>query len=69
MDMLAELRLVSPHDNGTLRPTDDLELLRQDLCVDVDKQHAYANPRQMVPQSIAGATAPSTAPERAHPTT
>jgi pimeloyl-ACP methyl ester carboxylesterase len=71
MDMLAaaEVGWASPHDDGTLRPTDDLELLRQALCADVDKQHAYANLRRMVPQSIASATAPSTAPERAHPTT
>jgi pimeloyl-ACP methyl ester carboxylesterase len=71
MDMFAEAPLtwVSPHDDGTLRATDDLERLRQALCADVDKQHAYPNLRRMVPQSIASATAPSTAPERAHPTT
>jgi pimeloyl-ACP methyl ester carboxylesterase len=71
MDMFAATPLtwVSPHDDGTLRSTDDLEELRQALCADVDKQQAYANLRRMVPQSIASATAPSTAPERAHPTT
>jgi pimeloyl-ACP methyl ester carboxylesterase len=71
MDVLAEAPVgwASPHDDGTARPTDDLELLRQALCADVDKQHAYPNLRRMVPQSIASATAPSTAPERSHPTT
>ena len=71
MDILAAapLQWASPHDDGTLRPTDDLELLRQALCADVDKQRAYANLRRFLPQSIASATAPSTAPDRAHPTT
>jgi hypothetical protein len=71
MDMFAEAPLtwVSPHDDGTLRAADDLELLRQALCADVDKQHAYANLRRMVPQSIASATGASTAPQRAHPAT
>jgi pimeloyl-ACP methyl ester carboxylesterase len=71
MDMLAAAPVgwASPHDDGTLRATDDLEQLRQALCADVDKQHAYANLRRLVPQSIASFTAPSTGPERVHPTT
>jgi hypothetical protein len=60
---------MSPHDDGTLRTTDDLELLRQTLCADVDKQRAYANLRRFLPQSIASATGASTAPDRRHPTT
>jgi pimeloyl-ACP methyl ester carboxylesterase len=60
---------MSPHDDGTLRATDDLELLRQTLCADVDKQSAYANLRRFLPISIASAAAPSTAPDRGHPTT
>jgi pimeloyl-ACP methyl ester carboxylesterase len=60
---------MSAHDDGTLRATDDLELLRQALCADVDKQRAYASLRRFVPHSIASATAPSTAPDRGHPTT
>ena len=59
----------SPHDDGTTRTTDDLELLRQMLCADVDEQQAYATLRRFVPQSIASAIAPSTAPDRGHPTT
>jgi pimeloyl-ACP methyl ester carboxylesterase len=60
---------VSLHDDGTARTTDDLELLRQTLCADVDEQSAYANLRRFVSQSIASGTAPSTAPARGHPTT
>jgi pimeloyl-ACP methyl ester carboxylesterase len=60
---------MSPHDDGTLRTTDDLALLRQTLCADIDEQPAYANLRRLVPQSISSATAPSTAPDRGHPTT
>jgi len=72
MDLLAEgppLTWASPQDDGTMRTTDDLELLRQTLCADVDEQHAYANLRRFQPQSIASVTAPSTAPDRTHPTT
>ncbi|WP_138732631.1 alpha/beta fold hydrolase [Modestobacter excelsi] len=60
---------VSPHEDGTLRTTDDLEALRQALCDDVDQERAYANLRRFGPQSIASATDPSTAPHRGHPTT
>ncbi len=60
---------MSPHDDGTLRATDDLPLLRQTLCADVDEQRAYADLRRFLPQSISSATAPSTAPDRGHPTT
>jgi hypothetical protein len=60
---------VSPHDDGTLRTTEDLELLRQTLCADVEEERAYSDLRRLVPQSIAAATTPSTAPNRGHPTT
>jgi hypothetical protein len=60
---------MSPVEDGTLRTTDDLELLRQALCGDVDQQRAYANLRRCLPQSIASCTEPSTAPDRGHPTT
>jgi pimeloyl-ACP methyl ester carboxylesterase len=72
MDLFASGPLptwVSAHDDGTLRTTDDLELLRQALCADVDPQHAYPSLRRLLPQSIASATDPSTAPDRSHPTT
>jgi pimeloyl-ACP methyl ester carboxylesterase len=60
---------LSPHDDGTIRTTDDLELLRQTLCADVNQQQAYAYLRRFLPQSVASVTGSSSAPERAHPTT
>lgn len=60
---------VSPHEDGTLRTTDDLELLRQTLCGDVEPERAYAHLRGFLPQSIASGTDSSTAPDRGHPTT
>jgi pimeloyl-ACP methyl ester carboxylesterase len=60
---------VAPHDDGTLRVTDDLELRRQTFCADVDPQKAEAELRRMLPQSMSSATAPSSAPDRQHPTT
>lgn len=72
MDMFAggpPLTWAAPQNDGTLTVTDDLELLRQTLCADVDKQRAEAELRRMMPQSIASATAASSAPDRGHPTT
>jgi pimeloyl-ACP methyl ester carboxylesterase len=72
MDMLAggpPLTWVAPHDDGTLRVTDDLDLLRQTLCADVEKEQAEAELRRMMPVSIAAASSPSSAPDRRHPTT
>ena len=60
---------MAPHDDGTLRTTDDLALLRRTLCADVDELRAYVHLRRLLPQSISSATTPSTAPERGHPTT
>jgi pimeloyl-ACP methyl ester carboxylesterase len=60
---------MAPHDDGTLRTTDDLALLRQTLCADVAEQRAYANLRRLLPQSLSSVAAPSTAPDRGHPTT
>jgi pimeloyl-ACP methyl ester carboxylesterase len=62
-------RVYSPHDDGTVRATDDLEQLRQKMCADVDKPRAYSILRRFQPQSAASLTAPSTAPDRDHPTT
>jgi pimeloyl-ACP methyl ester carboxylesterase len=60
---------ISPGDDGTMRPTDDLELLRQTLCADVEEERAYAHLRRFLPQSIASVTDVSSAPEHGHPTT
>jgi pimeloyl-ACP methyl ester carboxylesterase len=71
-DMLAggpPLTWAAPQDDGTFRVVDDLELLRQTLCADVEKQRAEAELRRLLPQSIASASAASSAPDRGHPTT
>jgi pimeloyl-ACP methyl ester carboxylesterase len=60
---------MSPREDGTLRTTDDLEVLRQAVCGDVEQERAYANLRRLLPQSIASHTDFSTAPDRGHPTT
>ncbi|MDN5916371.1 MAG: alpha/beta hydrolase [Pseudonocardia sp.] len=60
---------VVPQDYGTIRVTNDLDLLRQTLCADVDKDRADADLRRMTPVSIASLTAASSAPDRRHPTT
>lgn len=60
---------VVPQNDGTARVTDDLDLLHQTLCADVDRKQAEPDLRAMVPQSMSDAAAPSSAPERKHPTT
>jgi len=72
MDVLADappLTWAVLHDDGTASATDDLEVLRQALCADVEKEQAEAELRRMVPTSIAAAASPSSAPDRGHPTT
>lgn len=59
----------TPQDDGTFRTVDDLDLLHQRLCADVDRERAEVELRRMVFQSGAGFATPSSAPDRAHPTT
>jgi len=56
-------------DDDTLEMTDDVEVRRQIECGDVDPERASESLRRMVPQSVSSFGAPSTAPERRHPTT
>lgn len=56
-------------DNGTVEASDDLEVMRQVWCADVDPQRAADNIRRKVPKSISSLAAPSTAPVRGHPVT
>ena len=56
-------------DDGALEMTDDIEVRRQIECGDVEPDQAAENLRHMVPQSVASFAAPSTAPDRRHPTT
>ena len=52
MDIMAAgppLTWASPQDDGTARVSDDLELLRQTLCGDVDRDRAEPELRRMLP--------------------
>lgn len=72
MDMLAggpPPAWLVPQDDGTVHVVDDLVLLRQTLCADVEQQRAEADLRRLLPQSAASFTTPSSAPDRRHPTT
>jgi len=56
-------------DDGTLQITDDFELAWAAFCDDVDQDSAQRMLSRFVLQSASSATAPSTAPDRTHPTT
>ena len=56
-------------DDGVAQVSDDVEVVRQALCADVDPQLAEAAVRRLVLQSLASLTTPTTAPDRYHPTT
>ncbi|MCD2198067.1 alpha/beta hydrolase [Actinomycetospora endophytica] len=60
---------IAAQPDGTLRATDDLQLLRDGLCADVEREQAEAELQRMLPQSLTSASTPSSAPARAHPTT
>jgi pimeloyl-ACP methyl ester carboxylesterase len=72
MDLLGDGPLPNwlvPGDYSTVQITDDIEVARQVECADVDPERAAENLRRLVPQSISSFAAPSTAPDRRHPTT
>lgn len=56
-------------DDGTLQITDDFDLAWAAFCADVDREGAQTMLSRFVLQSMSSATAPSTAPDRTHPTT
>src|SRR3954470_24444640 len=56
-------------DDGALQMTDDINVLRQVECADVDPERAAENLRHLVPQSMASFAASSNAPDPRHPTT
>jgi len=56
-------------DDGAVQITDDLELARDALCADLDRDRAREMFSRFVPQSAAALGVPSTAPDRNHPTT
>jgi pimeloyl-ACP methyl ester carboxylesterase len=58
-----------PRDDGTFEITSDLELVRDSMCADLDRDRAQELHSRFVLQSAAAFGVPSTAPERTHPTT
>lgn len=60
---------IIPRDDGALGTTDDFELARDSLCADLDRDRTRDFLSRMVLQSAAAFAAPSTAPDRGHPTT
>jgi pimeloyl-ACP methyl ester carboxylesterase len=71
MDLLADgppMTWAALHEDGSVRVTDDLELLREILCADLDQRRAESYLRRFVPQSQASVITPSTAPELTHRT-
>ncbi|MGY1608580.1 MULTISPECIES: alpha/beta fold hydrolase [unclassified Geodermatophilus] len=60
---------VEPRDDGSLAVTRDVDTVREALCADLSSEQAAAFRDRLVLQSVAAFTAPSTAPERGHPTT
>jgi pimeloyl-ACP methyl ester carboxylesterase len=56
-------------DDGTFAITEDLEVARDSLCADLDRDRARELHSRFVLQSPAAFAVPSTAPDRRHPTT
>lgn len=60
---------IVPRDDGAFEITKDLDLARDSLCADLDRDRARELHSRFVPQSPAAFDVPSTAPDRRHPTT
>lgn len=56
-------------DHGALEVTDDFDLAWRTFCADLDREGAQKLLSRFVLQSYSSCIAPSTAPERSHPTT
>ena len=72
LDLLGDAALpiwFVPRDDGTLEITDDFELAWESLCADLDRDRTRDMLSRAVLQSAAAFGVPSTAPDRAHPTT
>jgi pimeloyl-ACP methyl ester carboxylesterase len=65
----SESESIVPGGDGSLRISDDLDLVREALCADLDRDRAHEALSRFVPQSVAAVGAPSTAPDRTHPAT
>lgn len=55
---------IVPHDNGTVRVTEDFTVARNALCADIDPDLAADNLRRLQPQSVSSLSAPSSSRER-----
>ena len=60
---------IVPRDDGALEITKDLDVAREALCADLDRDQTREFLSHVVLQSAAALSAPSTAPDRGHPTT
>jgi pimeloyl-ACP methyl ester carboxylesterase len=72
LDLLGDAPLpnwIVQRDDGALEITDDFELAWESLCADLDRNRTRDMLSRFVLQSAASFSTPSTAPDRAHPTT
>jgi pimeloyl-ACP methyl ester carboxylesterase len=60
---------IVPREDGALEVTDELEVLRETMCADLDLEQVREFRSHAVLQSAAAFGVPSTGPERRHPTT
>ncbi len=71
-DMLGDGPLpgwIVAHDDGSATVVDDVDVAREVLCADLDRERAAEIHSRFVLQSLASFATPSTAPDRGHPTT
>jgi pimeloyl-ACP methyl ester carboxylesterase len=72
LDLLGEmppLEWIVMRDDAAAEVSDDVELVRQALCAELDPERAAEVHRKFVLQSVSSLASPSTAPNRGHPTT
>jgi pimeloyl-ACP methyl ester carboxylesterase len=62
-------RWFKARDDGALELTEDVDVLREAVCADLDREAVSEFRSHAVLQSGAAMAVPSSAPERAHPTT
>ena len=60
---------ITAREDGALEVSNDLEVMREAVCADLDRDQARELLSRVVLQSAASFAVPSTAPDRAHPTT
>jgi len=60
---------ITAREDGALEVSNDLEVMREAVCADLDRDQARELLSRVALQSAASFAVPSTAPDRAHPTT